>query len=92
MTRLTAFPNQQLRRVLLICNGEQPSRSLARRLARLADCIIAADGGANGARKMGIVPDLIIGDLDSITTAGRLQQAMRGHVLAQASLMGKYKK
>ena len=71
MTRLTAFPNQQLRRALLICNGEQPSRSLARRLARLADCIIAADGGANGARKMGIVPDLIIGDLDSITTASR---------------------
>ena len=31
-------------------------------------------------------------DLDQTATAGRLQQAMKGHVLAQASLMGKYKK
>jgi hypothetical protein len=31
-------------------------------------------------------------DLDRTATAGRLQQAMKGHVLAQASLMGKYKK
>jgi Raf kinase inhibitor-like YbhB/YbcL family protein len=31
-------------------------------------------------------------DLDKSTTAGRLQQAMKGHVLAQASLMGKYKR
>ena len=31
-------------------------------------------------------------ELDQTATAGRLQQAMKGHVLAQASLMGKYKK
>jgi len=31
-------------------------------------------------------------DLDQTATAGRLQQAMKGHVLAHASLMGKYKK
>jgi Raf kinase inhibitor-like YbhB/YbcL family protein len=30
--------------------------------------------------------------LDQTATAGRLQEAMKGHVLAQASLMGKYKK
>jgi Raf kinase inhibitor-like YbhB/YbcL family protein len=29
-------------------------------------------------------------DLDSTATAGRVQQAMKGHVLAEASLMGKY--
>ena len=28
--------------------------------------IVCADGGANWARKLGIVPDLIIGDMDSI--------------------------
>jgi len=31
-------------------------------------------------------------ELDQTATAGRLQQSMKGHVLAQASLMGKYKK
>jgi Raf kinase inhibitor-like YbhB/YbcL family protein len=31
-------------------------------------------------------------DLDQTATAGRLQQAMKGHVLAQASLMGRYKR
>jgi hypothetical protein len=31
-------------------------------------------------------------ELDQTATAGRLQQAMTGHVLAHASLMGKYKK
>jgi Raf kinase inhibitor-like YbhB/YbcL family protein len=30
-------------------------------------------------------------DLDQTTTASRLQEAMKGHVLAQASLMGKYR-
>jgi hypothetical protein len=29
-------------------------------------------------------------ELDPTATAGRLQEAMKGHVLAQASLMGKY--
>lgn len=67
MTRQTASSPQPLSRALLVCNGEQPSRSLARRLARQAQLIVAADGGANSARKLGITPDLIIGDLDSVT-------------------------
>jgi hypothetical protein len=29
--------------------------------------------------------------LDQTATTGQLQQAMKGHVLAQASLMGKYR-
>jgi thiamine pyrophosphokinase len=58
-------------RALLICNGEHPSRSLARRLARQCNFTVAADGGANIARKLGLTPDLIIGDLDSITRATR---------------------
>jgi thiamine pyrophosphokinase len=37
----------------------------------MADQIIAADGGANAARALGLVPDLIIGDLDSVTAATR---------------------
>ncbi len=68
MTRQTTSAQRPL---LLICNGEPPSRSLARRLARGSDFIVAADGGANSARVLGITPDLIIGDLDSITPATR---------------------
>jgi thiamine pyrophosphokinase len=52
--------------VLLLCNGEPPSRALLRRLAGAADIIVAADGGANAALRSGVRPDVIIGDLDSI--------------------------
>ncbi len=56
---------------LVICNGEAPSKKLARQLVRNADVIVAADGGANVARKLGVRPDVIIGDLDSIKPATR---------------------
>jgi len=56
-----------MRHGLLICNGEVPSKALARQLSRDADIVVAADGGANVARVLGIRPDVIIGDLDSIT-------------------------
>ncbi len=53
-------------RVLLICNGEPPSRRLSKSLANQHDVVIAADGGANIARRYGIRPNVIIGDLDSV--------------------------
>jgi thiamine pyrophosphokinase len=69
VTATTSSPTQPRLRALLICNGEQPTPSLARRLARQSHVVVAADGGANGARTLGITPDLIIGDLDSITSS-----------------------
>lgn len=59
------------RSALLICNGEPPSVRLARKLASAADLVIAADGGANAARRLGIHPHVIIGDLDSVRNATR---------------------
>jgi thiamine pyrophosphokinase len=56
---------------LLICNGEPPSRALIRRMRRRTDRLVAADGGANVVRALGLVPDLILGDLDSLTPATR---------------------
>jgi thiamine pyrophosphokinase len=38
-----------------------------RALAARATLVVAADGGANLCRQYGIVPDVIIGDLDSVT-------------------------
>ncbi|MEW6509530.1 MAG: thiamine diphosphokinase [Bacteroidota bacterium] len=63
------MPRHTPGRVLLICNGEAPSRTLIRSLARRADLVVAADGGANTARACGIRVDVIIGDLDSIHPA-----------------------
>lgn len=54
-------------KALIIANGTPPSRLLVRRLASAADVVICADGGANHARPMRITPDIIIGDMDSIT-------------------------
>lgn len=56
---------------LLVCNGEPPSRDLMRRMLKRADRLVAADGGANAVRACGLVPDLILGDLDSVTPATR---------------------
>jgi len=60
---------KDLNQAFLICNGEPPSRRLARRLAAESGYIVAADGGANLARQLGIRPRAIIGDLDSIKPA-----------------------
>ena len=62
MKRLSAEPPI----ALLLCNGEPPRRALAQRLARSCDLLVAADGGANSAAGLGLVPDIIIGDLDSV--------------------------
>lgn len=55
------------RDALIICNGEVPSRSMMRSLLASKPMVLCADGGANKARSLGIVPEYIIGDLDSVT-------------------------
>ena len=53
-------------KALLICNGEKPGRWL-KKIAQEADFILAADGGANAAVAIGVRPDAVIGDLDSLS-------------------------
>jgi thiamine pyrophosphokinase len=60
-----------VKRALVLCNGDPPSRPLADRIARGVEFLVAADGGANSARALGLRPDLLIGDLDSVTPATR---------------------
>ncbi|MBI3363523.1 MAG: thiamine diphosphokinase [Ignavibacteriae bacterium] len=59
-------------KVLIIANGQLPSRQLVRSLASSANLIVCADGGANLARQYGIRPDIILGDLDSISPSTKL--------------------
>lgn len=51
---------------LIIANSILPSAAIVENCRRRADVIICADGGANRARERGLVPDFIVGDLDSI--------------------------
>ena len=60
---------------LLIGNAPSVSDAHLRPLAQKADLILAADGGANRALRAGIVPDVIIGDLDSVSPRARKKLA-----------------
>lgn len=53
-------------RIVIFANGELPNPGAARELLQADDYLIAADGGANHLLKMGILPEIVIGDLDSI--------------------------
>ena len=52
---------------LLIGNGETLPAKTLKELAQKADFVLAADGGANRALACGVTPDLVIGDLDSVS-------------------------
>jgi thiamine pyrophosphokinase len=53
-------------RIVIFANGELPDLEAARSLLQKGDYLIAADGGANHLLKMGILPEIVIGDLDSV--------------------------
>jgi thiamine pyrophosphokinase len=51
---------------LIIANGGLPQIEYVKALVKFAKLIVCADGGANYARELGIKPNVIIGDFDSI--------------------------
>lgn len=57
------------RRALILANGTAPTRRLLQAARRHAELFICADGGANTAAQLGQIPDMIIGDLDSIKSS-----------------------
>ena len=54
---------------LIIANGPLPQGRIVKQLAASADLIVCADGGANHARRLRMTPDVILGDLDSVTAS-----------------------
>jgi thiamine pyrophosphokinase len=55
------------KKALLILNGEIKNKSLVKNLVKSNDLIIATDGSYDKIAKLNIVPDIIMGDLDSIS-------------------------
>lgn len=53
--------------IAIIANGEPPTKTLVKQLLPEVDLIIAADGGANSCVELGLKPNYIVGDLDSVT-------------------------
>lgn len=72
--------------VTLIGGGAVTAEDLAEALAR-APMLVAADGGADAALALGHLPDMAIGDFDSISDAARaaLGAARLRHVAEQES-------
>lgn len=53
-------------RALILANGDPPSEALARRLALDHDLLLATDGAAHRAAGLGLTPDILCGDFDSV--------------------------
>ena len=57
-----------MKKCIIIANGKSPSKkNVEYFLKKEFNTIICADGGANSAKKLGVIPDFIVGDLDSIS-------------------------
>ncbi len=58
-------------RLLIFANGHLPNLAAARPIVRADDLILAADGGTRHALALGLMPSVVIGDLDSISQEER---------------------
>lgn len=74
---------QSLQGITLAGGGPFAGRDLARCLAR-APVPVAADSGADGLLRHGVMPEAVIGDFDSISAASRARiPVARQHVIAE---------
>lgn len=65
-------------RAIIFANGELTDPQSARDLLYPDDLIIAANGGTHHALSIGVVPDVIIGDLDSLSPDERARAEASG--------------
>lgn len=62
-------PQPGRNRALIFANGEQFNRDAVQALVQPGDFLIACDGGLRHLLALGMAPDLLIGDLDSVLPA-----------------------
>ena len=62
--------NKPLKKAIVLCDGRRPDKEVLKSYLERAGLFIAADGGGNVAREMGLKPDVVIGDLDSYQSSG----------------------
>ena len=60
-------------RAVIFANGDASDPNIVRHWTAQADLIIAADGGTRHALSAGVLPQVVIGDLDSLADADREQ-------------------
>ena len=59
-----------MKKCIILANGKPPSKNVITYFQKNGfETLICADGGANSALKLGLIPDYIIGDLDSTDKA-----------------------
>lgn len=64
--RLSSPVNRLPMRIIIFANGNLPNLEKARSLLRPDDFILCADGGTRHALALGLTPNAIIGDMDSL--------------------------
>jgi thiamine pyrophosphokinase len=65
-------------RTIIIANGQLSNPTEARRRIHPGDQVICADGGTHHAHAMGLTPDVIVGDLDSLAPSLRSELEAAG--------------
>ena len=65
-------------RTIIIAGGESSSQERWQAWVRDGDLVIGADGGAARALGWGLIPDLVVGDMDSLPPPARAELEDRG--------------
>jgi thiamine pyrophosphokinase len=60
-------------RAIIFANGDASDPEIVKHWTAQADLIVAADGGTRNALAVGVMPQVVIGDLDSLDEADRAQ-------------------
>ncbi len=65
-------------RAVILANGDLPDPEAARHHIQGADRLICANGGTRHAAQLGLIPDVVVGDLDSVDPSTRTRLAAAG--------------